>query len=151
MAGAHGCIYHCTFPHCFSFPGKLPRPENQTHQSPEPLGPGRVERVLERQVSPHPSLWPTLLLTVRGVRGARLACADVGRRSSLSRLSAGSYSGSCPALGTSLQPPARLAVKLDYQGRVSQLLFNFRKIMFMSVSVWISTSPQHGERLGLQS
>lgn len=56
---------------CFSLLGKLPRPENRTHQSPEPLGSRGVERVLERQVSPRPvSLVGPLPLAAYGACGA---------------------------------------------------------------------------------
>lgn len=60
-------IYHLTLLSCFSLLGKLPRPENWAHPSPEPLGPGWVEWVMGRQVShPIPPLW-----LVPGACGAR--------------------------------------------------------------------------------
>ena len=60
-----------------SLPGKLPRPENQAHQSTEPMGPGGVERVLGLQVGPRPlSLTDRPFLLFKGPMGPA-ACAGV--------------------------------------------------------------------------
>ena len=74
---AQGLISHLTSPQCSSLVGKHPRPESRAHQSPESLGPGRVDRVLERQVSP--GAGPLARVTTLGTMGIGpgLACVPV--------------------------------------------------------------------------